>query len=67
MIRSCFKQKFGIPRQPGLAPAAFAELELLPPFNHPDAVRGLEEWSHVWVTFVFHKTIREVIVTIRGL
>eukprot|EP00041_Stephanoeca_diplocostata_P009748 m.152028 g.152028 ORF g.152028 m.152028 type:complete len:317 (-) comp17881_c0_seq1:277-1227(-) len=53
-IYSCFKQKFGIPRQPGLAPLAIAELELSPPFNNPDAIRGISEWSHLWITFVFH-------------
>lgn len=54
VVRSPFKQKFGIPRQPGLAPAAVATIELRPPFNNVDAVRGLEGWSHVWITFVFH-------------
>ena len=54
VVRSPFKQKFGIPRQPGLAPAAVATVELQPPFNNVDAVRGLEGWSHVWITFVFH-------------
>jgi hypothetical protein len=53
-IRSCFKQKFGIPRQPGLAPLAVAELVLNRPWSAPDAVRGLEGWSHVWISFIFH-------------
>lgn len=54
IIRSCFKEKFGIPRQPGLVPAARARLELLPPFNRAEALRGLEEFSHLWLLFVFH-------------
>ncbi len=54
IVRSCFREKFGIPRQPGLAPAARATLELLPPHNQPAAVRGLEDFSHVWLVFVFH-------------
>ena len=54
VVRSCFREKFGIPRQPGLAPAARATLELLPPYNRPAAVRGLEGFSHVWLVFVFH-------------
>ena len=53
-IRSCFKQKFGIPRQPGLAPLAVGELVLKKPWSTPDAVRGLEGWSHIWITFIFH-------------
>lgn len=54
IIRSGFREKFGIPRQAGLAPAARATLELLPPYNEPAAVRGLEGFSHVWLVFVFH-------------
>ncbi|MFO7642499.1 MAG: tRNA (N6-threonylcarbamoyladenosine(37)-N6)-methyltransferase TrmO [Candidatus Competibacteraceae bacterium] len=54
LIRSGFREKFGIPRQAGLAPAARATLELLPPYNQPTAVRGLEGFSHVWLVFVFH-------------
>lgn len=53
-IVSDYPDKFGIPRQPGLAPAARAVLHLLPPFDDPHAVRGLEGASHVWLTFVFH-------------
>ena len=54
IVHSCFREKFGIPRQPGLVPAARATLELLPPFNRPEAVRGLEDFSHLWLIFVFH-------------
>ena len=54
VIHSCFKEKFGIPRQPGLVTAARAMLELLPPYNRAEAVRGLEGFSHIWVSFVFH-------------
>ncbi|MBE2294970.1 MAG: tRNA (N6-threonylcarbamoyladenosine(37)-N6)-methyltransferase TrmO [Phycisphaerales bacterium] len=54
VIRSCFREKFGIPRQSGLAPAARAILELLPPYEQPTIVRGLEAFSHVWLVFVFH-------------
>lgn len=59
VIHSCFKEKFGIPRQPGLVPAARATLELLPPYNRTEAVRGLEDFSHIWVTFVFHACLGE--------
>lgn len=53
-IHSPFKEKFGIPRQPGLMPAAEARLELLPPYDRDEALRGLEMFSHLWVIFVFH-------------
>lgn len=58
-VKSCFKTKFGIPRQPGLIQEATGEIVLLPPFNQPNTVRGLEEFSHIWVLFVFHQSIRE--------
>ena len=54
-IRSPFKEKFGIPRQPGLIKSCKARLELIPPYNNPDAVRGLNEFSHIWLTFQFHQ------------
>ncbi|WP_280546135.1 tRNA (N6-threonylcarbamoyladenosine(37)-N6)-methyltransferase TrmO [Halomonas sp. 11-S5] len=54
IIESDFPDKFGIPRQPGLATAARASLVLVPPFDDPLAVRGLEAFSHLWLTFVFH-------------
>lgn len=54
IIRSCFQESFGIPRQPGLAPAAEARLEFDSPFAKIDAVRGLAGFSHVWILFVFH-------------
>lgn len=53
-ISSCFKDKFTIPRQPGLVPAATAELVLHKPYAAPEIVRGLEGFSHIWITFVFH-------------
>jgi tRNA (adenine37-N6)-methyltransferase len=59
IIHSCFKEKFGIPRQPGLAPLARAQLELFPPYNDPAAVDGLSLCSHIWVQFVFHANSRE--------
>lgn len=59
IIRSCFKEKFGIPRQPGLAPLAHAQLELLPPYDDLDALNGLADCSHIWVQFVFHANKRE--------
>jgi len=54
VIESDFPDKFGIPRQPGLAPAARASLVMVPPYDEPLAVRGLNAFSHLWLTFVFH-------------
>lgn len=58
-MRSCFKEKFAIPRQPQLAPAARGVLELVAPFDHADAVQGLEQVSHVWLLFLFHQALEE--------
>ncbi|MDF9616189.1 tRNA (N6-threonylcarbamoyladenosine(37)-N6)-methyltransferase TrmO [Pseudomonas entomophila] len=59
IVRSCFKEKFAIPRQPQLAPAARGVLELLPPFDNGDAVAGLEQVSHVWLLFLFHEALED--------
>lgn len=56
IIHSPFKEKFGVPRQPGIAPAARATLELLPPYDRDEALDGLAGFSHVWIVFVFHAT-----------
>lgn len=58
IAHSCFKEKFGIPRQPGLAPLATAEIEMLPPYDDPTAFEGLEGTSHLWIQFIFHANRR---------
>jgi len=57
IVHSCFKEKFAIPRQPALAPAAKGEIELLAPYNDPVALEGLEEVSHLWLSFIFHQAL----------
>ena len=59
VIRSPWKEKFAVPRQPGLVTQEGGELHLLPPYNQNDAVRGLEQFSHLWVIFVFHQTMQQ--------
>ena len=54
VLHSCFKEKFGIPRQPGLASEAKAVLELLPPFNRVESIDGILHSSHLWLQFIFH-------------
>ena len=58
VVHSPFKEKFGIPRQSGLVPEAGATLELIPPYNRPEAVAGLDGYSHIWLQFVFHQVHR---------
>lgn len=56
VIHSPWKEKFAVPRQPGLVADGGGELHLQAPYNQPEAVRGLESFSHLWLLFVFHQT-----------
>ena len=57
-IRSDFKTKFGIPRQPGLAPDLEALIVFEEEYRIADALRGLEEFSHLWIIWEFSENIR---------
>ncbi|MCU0255057.1 MAG: tRNA (N6-threonylcarbamoyladenosine(37)-N6)-methyltransferase TrmO [Acidobacteria bacterium] len=52
--RTPFRERFGIPRQPGLVPEVPGRLVFLPPYDRPEAVEGLVVFSHVWLLFGFH-------------
>ena len=56
-VSTCYPDKFGAPRQSGLVPDARARLVFEPPFRHPDAVRGLEGFSHLWLVWVFSENV----------
>ncbi len=53
--KTCFNQKFGIPRQSGLTPHSTGEIIFKKEFSAPEAFRGLEGLSHIWVIFQFHQ------------
>lgn len=55
IIHSPYKEKFSIPRQPDLVEDGCGIVELLPPFNVPETVRGLEQFSHLWLIFQFDR------------
>lgn len=57
-IRSPLTQKFGIPRQPNLV-AIPCQLELIAPFNNPQAFEGLQNFSHLWILWQFHQNRTE--------
>lgn len=59
IIESCFREKFGIPRQPGLATEARGLLRMYPPFDQLEAFKELETFSHIWIIFVFHCGMRD--------
>lgn len=58
-VHTCFKEKFGIPRQPNLVKEAPGQLVFYPEYAREEAVRGLEQFSHIWLVFVFHQAMRE--------
>ncbi len=55
-IRSDFKEKFGIPRQSGRAPSLTARIVFTPEFRDGNMLRGIENFSHLWLLFDFSKT-----------
>ncbi|MCB1881075.1 MAG: tRNA (N6-threonylcarbamoyladenosine(37)-N6)-methyltransferase TrmO [Gammaproteobacteria bacterium] len=58
LVHSPYKEKFGVPRQPGLVPQAKGSVEMLPPFNRPEAFVGLQGYSHIWLQFIFDRALR---------
>lgn len=52
-LRSPWQDKFGVPRQPGLIPEAWGEVDFVEEFAAPEAREGLEGFSHLWITFLF--------------
>ena len=58
-IRSAFPEKFGIPRQSGLVENLQAQIVFEPEYRNPDAVRGLEEFSHLWLIWEFSEAKRD--------
>ncbi len=57
-IRSDFPEKFGIPRQSGVVPELEARIVFEPEFRVMDAVRGLEDFSHIWLIWEFSEAKR---------
>lgn len=53
-LKSCYPDKFGVPRQSGLVQKTYSELQLRPDLQPELALQGLEGYSHVWLQFVFH-------------
>ena len=57
-IHTNFPEKFGIPRQSGIVDTP-GYIVFEPPYNNPDAVRGLEEFSHIWLIWEFSESKRD--------
>lgn len=59
VVHSPFEEKFGIPRQSGLVPLAMGEVRFRAPYDDPGMLEGLAGFSHVWLTFQFHRCVGE--------
>ena len=58
-IHTDFPTKFGIPRQSGIIASLQATIVFEPEYRNPDAVRGLEDFSHIWLLWQFSEAVRD--------
>ena len=58
-MKSDFPTKFGIPRQSGLVYSLHSTIVFAPEYRNPDALRGLEDFSHIWIIWQFSEAVRE--------
>ena len=58
-VHSDFSSKFGVPRQSGLVESLESTVVFEPEYRNPDALRGIEGFSHLWLVWVFHRAVRE--------
>ena len=58
-IRNAFPTKFGLPRQSGLVPELTSTIVFEPEFRVPEALRGIESYSHLWLIWAFHQAVRD--------
>jgi len=58
-MRSDFATKFGIPRQSGLVQQLQSTIVFEPEFRNPDALRGIEDFSHLWIIWQFSEAVRQ--------
>lgn len=58
-IQNDFKEKFGIPRQSGLSGELLSRIVFEPEYRNPDALRGIEGFSHLWLIWEFSESVRD--------
>ncbi len=58
-MHSDFSTKFGIPRQSGLVEELVSTIVFEPEFRNPDALRGIEDFSHLWLIWQFSQAVRQ--------
>lgn len=59
VIHTDFPEKFGIPRQSGLIEELRSTLVFMPEYRVPEALRGIEQYSHLWLLWEFSKSVRD--------
>ncbi len=59
VMHSDFPTKFGIPRQSGLAEALQSTIVFEPAYRNPEALRGIEGFSHLWILWQFSQAVRQ--------
>lgn len=63
VLESCFKEKFGAPRQPRLAPSSRARLRVKAEFIPAQSLKGLADFSHVWLLSYFHLNTNKIFLS----
>ena len=58
-VETCYSEKFGTPRQSGVASSAWGRIVFSETYQSNDYIRGLDGFSHLWLVFVFHESIKE--------
>lgn len=58
-IHTDFIEKFGIPRQSGLIPELTGVIEFLPEYRQPEAFKGLQDFSHIWILWEFNRAKKD--------
>lgn len=58
-IRTDFPEKFGIPRQSGILSGLESRIVFEPEYRSPEALRGIEQWSHLWIIWEFSESVRD--------
>lgn len=64
-IKNSYKEKFGVPRQSGLAPSVSSEIVFCEEYRDENALRGIEQYSHIWLIWGFSENGEEWSPTVR--
>ena len=59
IVETCYSEKFGTPRQSGVASSAWGKIVFSEEYQSADFLKGLEGFSHLWLVFVFHESVKE--------